>query len=87
MKIKKPKYMDLADLPENKRIQAIGEIANSGKVVTFIVDTEGKDGNAKADRYMKKIKSRFPNVIELGRFPGPVDDVITIKIGLPESEN
>lgn len=81
---KKPGFSDIADLPENKRIELIGAHANvPGKIIAFIVEDD-----AKADRYVKKIRNRYPNVIELDRHPNvPIDGVITVRVGLPQSEN
>lgn len=80
--MKKPRYADLADLPENKRIQIIGERAMKGEVIAFVVEDDRK-----ADRYLKKIANRFPKIVQLARVPGPIEGAVTVKVGLPETEN
>ena len=47
-------YADLADLPEDDRITAIGQVAESGQVVGVFVDDDEK-----ADRYITKLTTRF----------------------------
>jgi len=43
-------FADLADLPEDDRIDIIGRTASDGQTVGFFVDDE-----AKADRYIKTL--------------------------------
>lgn len=58
-------YEDVAHLTEDSRIQAIGRKAmEDGLVVGFIVET-----NEKADRYMAKLNTKFPGIVEEKRFP------------------
>jgi len=48
--MKKPGYADLADLPENKRIDIIGKlVTDEKKTINVVVDDDGK----KVDRYAK----------------------------------
>lgn len=70
------KYADLFNLSENERIKAIGATAEHGHVVAFIVEDDEK-----ADRYMKKMIEQGFAVQEVGRFKGPVDGTITVKVG------
>lgn len=63
---KKPLYADLADLPEDERINIIGRTAESGKRVAFIVEND-----TKADRYIEKLTSRF-KVSVAKRLDGPI---------------
>lgn len=72
----KPKYADLADLPEDERIPLIGKRAMAGEVVAFIVDDE--DG--KLDRYLFKLFTLFPDLILVGKWPGPVEGAVTAKV-------
>ncbi len=66
--MKGPKgFADLADLPEDDRIEIIGRNAMQGQRVGFIVDDDEK-----ADRYIEKLTSRF-NVEVASRGPGPVE--------------
>jgi hypothetical protein len=79
----KPKvFLDVHRLTEDSRIEMIGDTAISGRVVAFVVDAEGTDGYAKADRYIKKLKQRFPSLRIVFRGEGPVDNCITVKVSL-----
>ena len=75
-------YADLADLEEDQRIAAIGNLAMAGKTVAFIVEDDGGD---KAARYIGKLRERFPGIVILGRIPGPIAKVLTVKVGPPGS--
>ena len=65
---------DLGDIPEDKRINAIGQAAEAGKSVAFIVED-----NAKADRYIRKLTERF-NVKVVERGNGPTSDTVWVKV-------
>ena len=67
-------YADLADLPEDKRINVIGNAAMKGQRVAFIVDDEPE----KPLRYIKKLTTLFPQVGVLEMHPGPGANVITV---------
>jgi hypothetical protein len=56
-------YADLADLPEDDRIAIIGETAQGGPIVGFVVEDQ-----AKADRYIAQLTARY-QVKELDRKP------------------
>lgn len=59
-----PHFGDLFKFNEDKRIDIIGSYAmRDGKVVGFVVEDEKK-----ANRYIKKLKEKFPMVKETGRF-------------------
>ncbi len=61
--MKKPTYVDLGDLREDQRVQQIGHQAMAhDKKVAFVVET-----NDKADRYMRKLQTRFPGIVEISR--------------------
>lgn len=71
-----PKFVDLGDLEENKRIEMIGHRAMAhNEKVAFIVEDD-----AKATRYMAKLKAKFPLIKELWRGPGPVEGTVTVKV-------
>lgn len=75
----KPGYADLGPLSEGKRIETIGDAAmRLRKTVGFIVDD-----SEKADRYIAKLKAKFPGIVILGRFDGPGKGVVTVKVGPP----
>lgn len=67
-------YADLADLPEDQRIQIIGRQAEQGGRIGFVVDDD-----VKADRYINKLTSQFP-VEVVKRGVGPVADTVLIVI-------
>jgi hypothetical protein len=69
----------LGDLPEDERIEIIGRLAAGGAVTGFIVDDD-----AKADRYLAKLRKRF-NVRVIQRAPGPVNNTVTVVVGPGES--
>lgn len=71
---RKPVFADLADLPEDVRIDAIGRAAASGKKVAFIVED-----TTKADRYIRKLLLDF-NVKVTERGEGPVKDTVYVKV-------
>jgi hypothetical protein len=60
-------YADLGDMEENKRIDTIGRYAmNKKEVVAFVVED-----NAKADRYVARLKEGFPTISVRDRFVWP----------------
>lgn len=71
-------YTDLADEHEDERIRQIGEQAMR-KIVAFITDSDA----GKADRYISKLKERFPGIRVVGRGDGPVDKTVWVKVGPP----
>lgn len=79
-----PKYMDVHQLEEDKRIDLIGEKAMAGGKIGFHVDDEP----GKADRYIQKLLTKFPELKVEHRFKGPtpgVETVIVIKMETPAS--
>lgn len=77
--MKTPKgFADLADLPEDARIDIIGRtVVELGKTVAVCLD----DQPAKVERYIAKLRARFPAVVVLEQITGPVAGVITLKLG------
>lgn len=71
----KPFYADLADLPEDERIAIIGQQAENGKRVAFVVEDD-----AKAERYIRSLLLRFTVKI-LERGAGPVPNTVYVKVG------
>lgn len=69
-------FADLADLPEDRRIALIGQAAMAGDVVAFVVDTDP----GKADRYVRKLLEKFPELEEESRFTGPIAGAVTVKV-------
>lgn len=68
-------FADLADLPEDTRIDIIGQTASGGALVGFVVDDDEK-----ADRYIKKLSERF-KVRIIDRGAGPVANTILVRVG------
>lgn len=68
-------YADLADLPEDARIEMIGEMAARGLLVGFVVEDDEK-----ADRYVGKLVDRF-KVRIVDRMPGPVKNTVLVRVG------
>lgn len=77
-----PFYKDLADLPEDRRIEIIGRYVRiNKKPVAFVVETGGSD-EGKGDRYLKKLLDKFPDLKLISRFPGPIRNTELIKVEL-----
>ncbi len=73
-----PPYVDIASLEEDKRIDLIGHtVIEHQKTVAFITDSDP----GKADRYIRKLTERFPGLVVLEQFPGPVPNTIAVKVG------
>jgi hypothetical protein len=77
--MKKPSgFADLASLPEDDRIDIIGRtVVEQGKTVAVCID----DQPAKVERYIRKMKERFPTAVVLDQRKGPVAGVVTVKFG------
>ena len=71
-----PQYRDVADLPEDVRIDLIGKTAMRGKRVAFVTDSD----LGKADRYVAKLLAKFPALEILSRGDGPVKDVVYVTV-------
>lgn len=77
---KLPKYADLGDFDEDKRIDIIGEaVMKKGITVGFIVD----DIPGKPERYIEKLKAKFPGIQILYKGKCPVAKTISVKVGPP----
>jgi hypothetical protein len=76
----KPFYVDVADQDEDRRIEIIGNTAmKERKTVAFVTDDEAD----KADRYVRKLQARFPGIVVIDRFRGPVAHTVSVKVGPP----
>ena len=62
-----PPYLDLHAIEEDKRIDLIGHrvVVHKDRVGFFV------DDDAKADRYVAKLKAKFPSISVVERGPGP----------------
>lgn len=73
-------YKDLGDEEEDERIRQIGEkTMNEKLIVGFVTD----DDKGKADRYIEKLKKRFPGIRVINRGIGPVAGAVWVKMGPP----
>lgn len=72
-------YKDIADKPEIERIREIANAcrARPGKKIAFIVDADSTMPG-KADRYMRKLRNLCPEIREVKRLAGPVENVTSI---------
>ena len=74
-------FADVADLSEDDRIDVIGRTAiEKNQVVGCVVDAAPA---AKADRYIDKLRAKFPTLQILHRGPGPTPGTTLIKVGPP----
>lgn len=69
-------FADLADLPEDDRIQAIAHyVRDHGRTAAVCVDDEP----GKPERYARKLAAHGCRIVELVK--GPVPGVVTLKVG------
>ena len=82
---KKPVFADLADLDEDTRIKAVGKMAmkNPGKIVGMITDDEPD----KPERYIRKLKKWFKDIVVIDNTKGPAAGMVTIRVRAPEAES
>lgn len=75
-------YADLHHVSEDDRIQTIGQkVMRDGLTCGFIVEDE-----AKADRYMAKLKEKFPGIVEEARTQlTPVTILVRVKSTLSKN--
>lgn len=74
-------YADMGDASEDARIDAIGKfVMERRKVAAFMTDSDP----GKADRYISKLKAKFKGIRILDVMPGPIDGVVTVKVGPPD---
>lgn len=79
-------YADLGDLEEDKRIEAIGKVVMVGVnksaekpiMAAFVVENDEK-----ADRYIAKLRDRFPGIRVVDREKGPVPDTVLVRVAGP----
>lgn len=68
-------YADLADLPEDERIEIIARTAKSGRIVGVAIDDEDE----KVDRYIRKLTALGVRIIDRG--PGLVKHTVLVRVG------
>jgi|GEM_PF-3298266 len=71
-------YVDMGDLDEDSRIDTIGHyVTQYRKTVAFVTDADP----GKADRYIAKLKAKFPGIKIVDFINGPVAGTVTVKVG------
>jgi hypothetical protein len=81
-------FADVSGLDEDARIDLIaraalgGQAASSDKprIIGFVVDD---DRGRKGDRYIRKLRERFPAIRVIDRRKGPVAGTELIRVGPP----
>ncbi len=77
--------LDLYDVEEDERITLIGNTCMIRGHAVFMVDSGPKYPD-KADRYVRKVREKFPRVQEVGRsVDNPVPNVTTIELRVSDS--
>jgi hypothetical protein len=77
-------YVDLHAMSEDDRIDLIGRmVLEKSATIGCFVDLDG----VKGDRYISKVKARFPSIVLKGRCAGPTPGVETLKFGPPVHNN
>ena len=80
-------FTDLGDYEEDQRIEIIGKTVMEAQkpsscekpfMMAFIVENDEK-----ADRYIEKIKKKFPKIRIIDRLSGPVPNTIAVRIAAP----
>jgi len=76
-------FIDLHRLDEDTRIDLIGRsVMAAKKTVAVCIDADP----VKVERYLRKLRQQFPGIVVEGQFPGPVADVVTVKLRPPNAE-
>lgn len=78
-------FVDAAELEEDKRIDLIGKTIMEGVPKDNKPFTSGVvvEDHAKADRYIDKLKVKFPMIRIVKKFDGPVKNTVSIILGQP----
>jgi hypothetical protein len=77
-------FADLGGMEEDKRIDTIGHAVRQTKgVVGFITDEEP----GKPERYIAKLKAKFPEIVVISQSKGPTKKSVLIKVGLEPTRN
>jgi len=78
-------FVDAAELEEDKRIDLIGKTIMKGVPKDNKPFTAGVvvEDHEKADRYINKLKEKFPMIRFIKKFDGPVKNTDSIILGQP----
>jgi len=72
-----PMYLNLGDQSEDDRIDTIGRaVVASQSLCGFCVDDEP----GKPERYIEKLRARFPELAVVDQIKGPVPGVVTVRV-------
>jgi len=75
-------YVDIANMEEDSRIDTIGQtVMKHRKTVAFMTDSDP----GKAERYIAKLKAKFPGIRIVDFFNGPVPGAVTVKVAPADS--
>lgn len=71
--------LDMHRMSEHERIDTIGNrcLLSIGREVKFAIDDDANEPG-KADRYIAKLRARFPSIVEVRR--GPFTDGATLVV-------
>ncbi len=73
-------FADIADREEDDRIDIIGHRAIAHQeTVGFLVEADGK----KADRYIEKLRKKFPTIRIIDKSRGPTTGTELVRVGPP----
>jgi hypothetical protein len=73
-------FADIVDHDEDTRIDIIGHQAIDHKlIVGFVVEADGQ----KADRYIRKLREKFPMIRVIDKRRGPVAGTELVRVGPP----
>ena len=76
-------YADLANFPEDKRIELIAQcVVENKNTVAVVLD----DKETTISRYERKLLAARPGLIEIERCPGLVKKTVTLRIK-PKTQN
>lgn len=69
MPLRVPQLLNLSYLAEDRRIEIMAHraIKHQGERVGFLVELDQDGGHSKGDRYIEKLKRRFPTLTVLAR--------------------
>lgn len=77
-------FLDLHRLEEDRRIEMIGHTVMEHRQTAAVV-TDADPG--KRERYIAKLRERFPGIVVLKEFDGPTPGAVTVTLGPPDPEN
>lgn len=73
-----PTFLDFSQLSEDQRINMIGHMS----IVHHQTNAFAVESHEIADRYIKKLQEKFPNITILGKLVSP-KGIVFVKVGPP----